>query len=224
MNQRTQGVLAIWSDLDAQTETDYRHWLMREHLAERVGVDGFIAGRLFRSLEPGLRRYCVLYELQTPAVLAGPSYMARQNAPTTWSQRVMPTLRNFRRGGGHVLVRGGQGRGGVISPMRFSLAALEADIHVLVNELVLMDSIGAAWVMQVDHDVTNVPTQEKAMRGGNDGALEALLVIEAAAPDALAVATRHAVARLGAAWQDGEPEQFMLCHALDRRTAGLPQD
>lgn len=224
MNQRTQGVLAIWSDLAAQTETDYRHWLTREHMAERVGVDGFIAGRLFRCLDAGLRRYCVLYELQAPDVLAGPSYMARQNAPTPWSQRVMPTLGNFRRGGGRVLVHAGQGRGGVISPMRFTLPALTVNPHVLVNELVAMDAISAAWIMQVDPDVTNVPTEEKAMRGGNDGAFDALLVIEAVAPEALAAAARYAVAKLGDAWKDGESEQFALCHALDRRTAGLPQD
>ena len=43
------GFLAIWSDIDAEHETDYLHWLTREHTAERVGVPGFLAVRVFRA-------------------------------------------------------------------------------------------------------------------------------------------------------------------------------
>ena len=32
------GYLAIWSDLTPQDETDWAHWITREHAAERVGV------------------------------------------------------------------------------------------------------------------------------------------------------------------------------------------
>jgi len=30
------GYLAIWSDLTPQDETDWAHWITREHAAERV--------------------------------------------------------------------------------------------------------------------------------------------------------------------------------------------
>ncbi|NOJ47782.1 hypothetical protein [Bradyrhizobium archetypum] len=32
------GYLAIWSDLAPQDETDWAHWITREHAAERVGT------------------------------------------------------------------------------------------------------------------------------------------------------------------------------------------
>ncbi len=35
------GFLAIWSDLSPDDETDWAHWMMREHAIERLGVDGF---------------------------------------------------------------------------------------------------------------------------------------------------------------------------------------
>ncbi|WOH48881.1 hypothetical protein [Bradyrhizobium sp. sBnM-33] len=35
------GYLAIWSDLTPQDETDWAHWITREHAAERVGINGF---------------------------------------------------------------------------------------------------------------------------------------------------------------------------------------
>ena len=44
------GYLAIWSDLTPQDETDWAHWITREHAAERVGVNGFLACRIFRAL------------------------------------------------------------------------------------------------------------------------------------------------------------------------------
>ncbi len=48
------GYLAIWSDLAPQDHTDWAHWITREHAAERVGVNGFLACRIFRA--PGRRR------------------------------------------------------------------------------------------------------------------------------------------------------------------------
>ena len=32
------GYLAIWSDLAPEDETDWAHWITREHAAERIGI------------------------------------------------------------------------------------------------------------------------------------------------------------------------------------------
>ena len=50
------GYLAIWSDLTPQDETDWAHWITREHAAERVGVNGFLACRIFRALGASINR------------------------------------------------------------------------------------------------------------------------------------------------------------------------
>ena len=104
------GFLAIWSDVELEEETDYLHWLTREHTSERLGVDGFLRVRVYRSLEAGVRRYFIHYELRSPDVLGSEAYLARLNAPTPWSQRIMPILGNFVRGGGRVLARAGTRR------------------------------------------------------------------------------------------------------------------
>jgi len=44
------GYLAIWSDLAPEDETDWAHWITREHAAERVGIAGFLACRIFRAI------------------------------------------------------------------------------------------------------------------------------------------------------------------------------
>src|SRR5690348_5405303 len=115
---RGTGFLAIWSDIEPADLTDYRHWLTREHTTERVTTPGFLACRVFRAMRADINRFFILYELEAPEVLDGQAYVARLNSPTPWSQRVMPRLRNFVRGGGAMLARGGRGEGATILALR----------------------------------------------------------------------------------------------------------
>jgi len=116
------GYLAIWSDLTPQDETDWAHWITREHAAERVGVSGFLACRIFRALGASVNRYFILYELEDERVVGGADYLARLNAPTPWSQRTMPKLGNFARGGGRIAASAGIGQGGIVAPLRLDAA------------------------------------------------------------------------------------------------------
>ena len=128
------GYLAIWSDLTPQDETDWAHWITREHAAERVGVSGFLACRIFRALGASVNRYFILYELEDEHVVGGADYLARLNAPTPWSQRIMPRLGNFARGGGRIAASVGTGQGGIIAPLRLD-AAPSWDAATVVAEL-----------------------------------------------------------------------------------------
>ena len=105
---RGAGFLAIWSDVEPDHLVDYRHWLTREHTTERVTTKGFLGVRVFRAARSGINRFFILYELESPEVLDGPAYLARLNAPTPWSQRIMPQLGNFVRGGGVMSARAGR--------------------------------------------------------------------------------------------------------------------
>src|SRR6185312_14237936 len=116
------GYLAIWSDLTPQDHTDWAHWITREHAAERVGVNGFLACRIFRAHGAAVNRYFILYELEDERVVGGPDYLARLNAPTPWSQRIMPRLGNFARGGGRIAASAGVGQGGIVAPLRLDAA------------------------------------------------------------------------------------------------------
>src|SRR5258708_4443865 len=115
---RGAGFLAIWSDVEQKALTDYRHWLTREHTTERVTTGGFLAVRVFRADRSEPNRFFILYELEAPEVLDGPAYMARLNTPTPWSQRIMPQLGNFIRGGGVMTARAGRGEGSTLAPLR----------------------------------------------------------------------------------------------------------
>ena len=181
------GYLAIWSDLAPQDHTDWAHWITREHAAERVGVNGFLACRIFRALGASVNRYFILYELEDERVVGGPDYLARLNAPTPWSQSIMPRLGNFARGGGRIAASAGTGQGGIVAPLRLD-AAPSWDAATVAADLARLDRIIAVRVLLTDIAQTSIKTREKGMRS-NDGSFAALLLIEgldeAAVRDAL---------------------------------------
>lgn len=111
-----QGFLAIWSDAPPEHETDYLHWMTREHAQERLAIPGFRNVRLFRSTRTEYRRFFIPYTLESAEVMASPACLAQLNDPSPWSQRIMPMLVNFRRGGGRVELREGRGQGTLVTP------------------------------------------------------------------------------------------------------------
>ena len=170
-----EGFLAIWSDVDAARETDYLHWLTREHTAERMGVDGFLAVRVFRAMTEAANRFLILYELERPDTLSGKSYLDRLNAPTPWSQRIMPILQNFVRGGGRRAISRGDGRGGCIAALPYSQVLDAAE--PIVAGIAGCDRIAAVHLLETDQAKTSIQTNEKTLRA-KDQSFASLLLVE----------------------------------------------
>lgn len=216
---RGAGFLAIWSDVERSNLTDYRHWLTREHTTERVTTEGFLANRVFRVIRADIERFFILYELQTPEVLDGPAYLARLNAPTPWSQRIMPQLGNFMRGGGVVVARAGRGEGSIIVALR--LERLPESPQRLADDVAALDGIAAVQIGATDIARTSVPTVEKGMRK-DEGVFAGLLLIEALDQGSLRAALRRAAEMAPEVLGDvGEPEMYQGIFALDKRIAGV---
>lgn len=215
---RGAGFLAIWSDVERSNLTDYRHWLTREHTTERVTTEGFLANRVFRADRADIERFFILYELQTPEVLDGPAYLARLNAPTPWSQRIMPQLGNFVRGGGVVTARAGRGEGSTIVALR--LERLPEAPRRLADDIAALDGIAAVQVGATDIARTSVPTVEKGMRR-DEGLFAGLLLIEALDEKSLRAAVRRAADMAPDVLGDvGDVEIYQGIFALDKRIAG----
>jgi hypothetical protein len=170
------GFLAIWSDLSQEDETDWVHWMIREHSIERVNVPGFLACRVFCAPGSVVNRYLILYELKEHDVVGSAEYLARLNTPTPWSQRIMPRLRNFVRGGGRVVASAGVGQGGLVAALPLD-AHPEWDAAAVCRALASLDRIAAARVLLTDVAQTSIQTSEKRMRAKEDS-FAALLLIE----------------------------------------------
>ncbi len=214
---RGAGFLAIWSDVEAHDLTDYRHWLTREHTTERVTTRGFLASRVFRAARDDINRFFILYELEAAEVLDGEAYLARLNAPTPWSQRIMPKLGNFMRGGGIMVARAGRGEGATIMALR--IQNLPEDPKKLAQALVACDGVAAVQIGATDEARTSVRTAEKGMRK-NEGFFAGLLLIEALDTASLQAALQQARAIAPDVLdRASEPEVYQSMFALDARIA-----
>ena len=86
------GILAIWHDVDEAIGDEYERWYFGEHLPERVGVPGFLAGRRYEATS-GAPRFLTYYEAKSPDTFVSTPYLDRLNDPTPWTTEV---LRHFR--------------------------------------------------------------------------------------------------------------------------------
>ena len=120
------GAVAIWHDLLPAAKDDFYEWHNREHMPERVGIPGFRRGRRFVAIS-GAPEFFNLYEADSPETLSGQDYLNRLNAPTAWTQRVIPSFRNVARSICRVAFTNGVGSGGVMLTLRFAIDAAHRD-------------------------------------------------------------------------------------------------
>ena len=78
-----KGMLLTSMDVDASDEREFNAWYDREHLEERVAIDGFLEARRYVA-QAATPKYLSLYSTETFAVLDSPAYrtaLANQTAP-----------------------------------------------------------------------------------------------------------------------------------------------
>jgi hypothetical protein len=117
-----QGMLLTSMDIDPSDEAEFNRWYDREHLLERVAIDGFIEARRYvaHAAEP---KYLSLYSTATFEVLDSPAYRAALANQTAWSETNIARFRNMIRAVARITVSRGVGRGAALGLMRIRPAA-----------------------------------------------------------------------------------------------------
>src|SRR5437762_6304438 len=108
-------------DIEPAAAVEHDEWHTREHLPERLAIDGFLRGSRWRALE-GLPRYLVVYEVAELAVLSSAAYQERLNNPTPWTRSLMKSYRDMRGGFCRLEASDGSGLGCATSLVRFAPA------------------------------------------------------------------------------------------------------
>lgn len=156
---------------------DHDDWHTQEHLAERLGIPGFLRGTRWLHDGSGQRaapRYFVVYEVESLATLTSGPYLERLNNPSAWTQRVMPHYRGMSRGfcalaGSVGLGLGHAGLRITFRPEEGSEAALRRRIvDELLPPLAAMPGIGSAHLFEPA--ATPPMTNEQRIRGAADAA------------------------------------------------------
>jgi hypothetical protein len=178
-----RGFMAIWSDVAPGDLEFYYRWLLGEHFPERVSVPGFISARVFGRQAGAELQFFIIYETESPEVLASPAYVARLNNPTPMTQKVMPKLKNFVRGAGRVVQSSGVCGGGAAKVIRFEkshpLLGDGVARDALFGKLNALDRVLAVRLFEVDTAATTIQTEEKKIRTSREEIYSQLLLIEA---------------------------------------------
>jgi hypothetical protein len=92
------GLLLTMTEPPAAMEEEFNAWYDTEHMAERLAIPGFRSARRWvTDCKPGEGKYLATYELDSPAVLESPDYLARFNNQTPWSRRCLGKAVVFKR-------------------------------------------------------------------------------------------------------------------------------
>jgi hypothetical protein len=170
-----QAALAMWWDMAPAHRTEFEDWHTHEHFPERMGIPGFLRGSRWGDADGG-EGFFVMYELQAYETLVSPAYLARLNAPSPWSTKMMPHHRNMVRSQCRVL----ESRGGALSrhalTVRLSPADGAADrlrgyLRTLAHTLATRPGTAAGHLLQTETPQIAATTEQK-IRGGADAAAD----------------------------------------------------
>lgn len=117
-----KGMLLTSMDIDPKDEADFNRWYDREHLIERVAIDGFLEARRYIAHQ-GNPKYLCLYSTETFEVLDSPAYRTALMNPTEWSKTNLARFKNMIRTIARITVSRGRGRGAALGIIRLRPAA-----------------------------------------------------------------------------------------------------
>jgi hypothetical protein len=162
-----KGMLLTSMDVDPASEADFNRWYDREHLEERVAIDGFLEARRYVA-HAASPKFLFLYSTKTIDVLDSPAYRARLANPTAWSVKTMAGFENMIRAVARITVSKGTGRGAVLGIVRLrpegSTDALRQTLQTRLDPKDL-DGIISMHLLESDAKLSG-PTKEIPAAGG----------------------------------------------------------
>lgn len=175
-----QAALSMWWNMAPEMREEFEHWHSHEHFPERLALPGFRRGSRWADADGG-EGFFIVYELADYDSLVSPEYLARLNAPSDWSRRLMPHHRDMVRS----LCRVRLSRGGMLArhlmTVRLSPAPGEAQrlldhIDAQTRDLHLRAGLVGAHLLQTDTPAI-APTTEQKIRGNADRAADWALIV-----------------------------------------------
>jgi hypothetical protein len=121
-----KGMLLTSMDIDPSDEAEFNRWYDREHLLERVAIDGFLEARRYIAHQ-GSPKYLCLYSTASFEVLDSPTYRTVLMNPTDWSKTNLARFKNMIRAIARITVSRGQGRGAALGIVRLRPRAGDKD-------------------------------------------------------------------------------------------------
>ncbi|MCA1456507.1 hypothetical protein I6F35_25390 [Bradyrhizobium sp. BRP22] len=168
-----KGMLLTSMDIAPADEADFNRWYDREHLEERVAIDGFLEARRYVA-EEGKPKYLCLYSTATFEVLDSPAYREKLANQTEWSRRTMARFENMIRAVARISISRGTGRGAALGIIRLRPPADGAEkLRAALRELLdpaKLDGIISMHLLESDPALSKplTDTPQAASPGAGD--------------------------------------------------------
>lgn len=184
--------LAMWWNMAPAMRAEFQDWHTHEHFPERLAIPGFSRASRWQAADGG-DGFFVLYELASHDVLSSPAYLARLNAPTPWSTKLMPHHANMVRSQCRVIAS----QGGTIaahaltvrlSPQPSAPDVLEGHLRTLLTAMAVQPGLLGAHLLRTEAPAI-ARTTEQAIRG-HDQAADRICIVTGYDADALRALSR----------------------------------
>jgi hypothetical protein len=168
-----KGMLLTSMDIDAADEVEFNRWYDREHLEERVAIEGFLEARRYVA-EEAQPKYLSLYSTETFEVLDSPAYRTALANQTAWSQTNISRFKNMIRAVARITFSRGQGRGAALGIVRLRpTAGSEEKLRDALQEQLdpqKLDGIISMHVLESDPRLSKSLTEDASRPnpGGSD--------------------------------------------------------
>lgn len=174
-----KAALAMWWEVPQEAQQELAHWHAHEHFPERLAIPGFLRASRWTDADGG-NGFFVVYELHDHAVLASAPHVARLNAPTPWSTRMMPLHQQMVRTQCRVV----HSRGALTARHALTVRCAPAPGQAEALPRALGDWVDSAWARPGIvglHVLQHAPpalavTAEQVIRGNADRAADWVLV------------------------------------------------
>jgi hypothetical protein len=168
-----KGMLLTSMDIDAANEAEFNRWYDREHLEERVAIEGFLEARRYVAHE-AQPKYLSLYSTETFEVLDSTAYRTALANQTKWSQENISRFKNMIRAVARITFSRGQGRGAALGIIRLRpTAGGEGKLRDILHERLdptRLDGVISMHVLESDPRLSKSLTEDASRPnpGGSD--------------------------------------------------------
>lgn len=192
-----KGILITSMNIDAAHEDEFNLWYDREHIAERVAIEGFIEARRYQAVDAN-PKYFSTYTTGKFEDLNSPAYRHALANQTDWSKANLARFKDMLRVVGRITVSRGQGRGAAMAVVRLRPDLGQADKQrMLLNES--MDPGDLKGVISM-HLIESDPDLSKSLTEPdkpNPGAADWFVLIEGTAIEPVKALAQSRFSKLG---------------------------
>jgi hypothetical protein len=175
-----KGMLLTSMNIAASDEAEFNRWYDREHLEERVAIEGFLEARRYVA-HAGDPKYLSLYSTRTFEVLDSPAYRAALANQTAWSKANIGRFKDMIRAVARITVSRGTGRGAALGIIRLRpTAGSEEKLRSVLRELLNpaeLDGIVSMHLIESDLALSKPITNDPS--APNPGAADWFVLIDA---------------------------------------------